>query len=360
VSGVVDSPFYGTSVSFDWPVVSLAPGTTKEMAAAQLGSVNGLRALAKAVMLESFDPAYHAMSEPERQRALAESGVPITRISLTLETGLHVEYPGNAKLAPDHDARKEPAYQEAATKFDVVWGTPRPGHDGGVVLPCSAPLRDPEGKLLGVLMFEVEPNRAVSSSLDAGDREYVETSMLVDTSGKVLAQKSRAGSAPAGETLDLPDVRDAVSRGERGYMQTRRGGHDVLVTYQPLSTVGWYVITVASLDAIKRSETPEGARAGSVTAAPVVTAKPVAKAPAPKPAPTPTAEPTAEPSAEPTASASASAVAAPSASAPALFGRLPVAGVSAAPTAAPTAAPSAPPPPNPFEPWKAYEKAPTK
>ncbi len=363
VSGLVESPFYGTAVSFDWPVASLAPGTTKEMALAQLGSINSLRSLAKAVMLESLDPAYHAMPDAERQRALAETGVPIAHISLTMETGLHVEYPGNAKLAPDYDGRQEPAYKEASTKFDVVWGAPRSGRDGGVVLPCSAPLRDPEGKLLGVLMFEVEPNRAVSSSLDAGEKDYVETSLLVDTTGRVLAQKNRSGAGPEAEVIDLPVVREAMARGERGYVQTERRGHDVLVTYQPLSTVGWYVITIADLDSLKHSETPEGVRGGSVTAAPVATVKPPAKGPLPKPAPTvtaqPTAEPSAAPSAEPSASAPASAAPPPSASAPALFGKLPTA-PSAAPTAAPVAAPSAPPPPNPFEPWKAYEKAPTK
>jgi len=54
----------------------------------------------------------------------------------------------------------------------------------------------------------------------------------------VLAQKNHEGTASESDVLALPDVREAMGRHERGYLQTERAGHEVLVTYQPLSTVG--------------------------------------------------------------------------------------------------------------------------
>ncbi len=347
--GLVDSPIYGAPVSFEWPVASLAPGVTKEIAEAQLGSIDNLRGLARAIMLDSFDPDYRSMSEAERQKALTETGVPISKISLTLETGLHVEYPGNAALAPDFDGRQEPAYKAARDATTAVWGAPHPGR-GGIVLSCSAPLHDLEGRLLGVLTFDIDPNRAVTTSLASEKQAYVETSLLVDDEGKVLAQRNRSDTAPESDTLDMPDVRKAVARGERGYMQTKRRGHDVLVSYQPLSTVGWYVISVANLESLERSTTAEGAVGGSVGPAPSAAA--VAKTLPPRP-PLPVATPTQTASAEPDVSASASA---PSSST--LHGKLSDLKTSAEPAAPPSASPPTPsaPPPNPFEPWKAYEK----
>lgn len=354
--GLIDSPFYGGLVSFDLPVASLAPGSSKETAEAQMAAVDGLRTLARSIMLESFDPGYRTMSEADRMKALADLGVPISRISLTLESGLHVEYPGRAGLAPDYDGRKEPAYQAASQKTGLTWGAAEKRKDGSVALPCSAALRDVEGKLLGVLTFEVDPNRAVAASLDAGEGGYVESSLLVETNGNLLAQKNERGASPEGEVLSLPDVREAMKRGERGYLQTQRQGHQVLVTYQPLSTVGWYVVTIANLDLMKHAATKEGEHAGSV--APVVSSakaapKPMGKMPPPLP------PPTAEATAEPSASAAESASAEPSATPPpALTGKLSdlQKAASAAPAVSASSPPPPPPPPNPFDPWKAYEK----
>jgi hypothetical protein len=366
---LAESKYYKTPVSFEWAVASLPPGASEELALQELGGIENLKTLARAIMLESYDDDFASMTEEERKEALLDSGVPITRIELTMATGLHIEYPGHAGLAKDYDARTDPAYKRAIEEDDVVWGEPRVGKDGRMIVPCSAPLYDSDEKLLGVLMFEVDPGRAVDTSLDT-DTGYVETSMVVDTSGKVIAQKNSKGQAAEGDKLDLPDVTRAIEKGQTGYLETTRRGHSVLVTYQHLNAVGWYVVTIADQDQLEETGTPEGEYAGSVAAEPTSSAKAEQKKKAaahgPRPTAVPTAKPapTTEPTTEPTTDPSASA--APSDSAPPdvapgpsasakLWGKLPMAGQTAAPTAT-----GGPPPPNPFDPWKAYEKGPPK
>jgi serine/threonine-protein kinase len=348
VPGLVESKYYGGLVSFDWPVASLAPGTPREVLTSDISAVNRLRTLARETMLSSLSVHHQQLSEADRQKALGETGVPISRISLTLENGLHIEYPGMAGLAPDYDGRKQPEYIATSRLYEAAWGKPQKGRQGGMVLPVSAPLRDRAGKLQGVLSFDVDLTRAVAIALAAPAGPHVESSLLVDRTGKVLAQENQPGTAPEAEVLAMPKVNEAIARGESGYLQTERAGHPVIVTYQPLATVGWYLVTAANVDTMKKGPAPAGARPGSVAAKPAVTAEPAAKA-APPPAATPTPEPTTEPTEEPSAEPPASA--APSASAPALWGKLP----TAAPSAPPPPPPPASAPPNPFDPWDAYK-----
>ncbi|MFO0554680.1 MAG: serine/threonine protein kinase [Polyangiaceae bacterium] len=371
--GLVNSKVYGGRVSLDWPVASVAPGTTKEAIARDIGSLNTLRGLARSIMLESLDPNYRSMPEADRQKVLADTGVPIARIALTLESGLHIEYPGMAGVAPDFDGRKTPAYQAASTSFEVEWGKPTPGRSGGMVLPATAPLRDDQGRLLGVLEFEVDINRAVSSALDTSgaSAEYVESSLLVEKDGKVVAQNNSAGAAPEAEVLGMPAVREAIARGESGYVETQRGGKDVLVTYHPLSTVDWYLVTVADVHKVEKTAPPPpqgSAKPGSVAASkPPVKATAAAVAPPPPkvtatPAPivTATASATESATASASASTSASESAVPSVSTPVpppsgTYWRPPVKSATAPPVKS-TPAPSTTAPPNPFDPWKVYDK----
>ena len=348
VSGLVDSAYYGKKVSFDWPVGAVAPDAEPDAVTKNIASINALRAMARGIMLESLGPSFSSMSDEERIRALAETGTPITRVLLTLESGVHVEYPGMEGLAPDFDGRKAPLYQRAKASSSVVWGPPVPGPKGSMVLPCATALRDGDGRLVGVVTFLVDPSRAMAAAIDAGNTQQIETSLLVERTGRVLTQSSKDGAAKEPEVLGMNAVKDAISRGETGYLETKRDGHDVLVTYQPLSSLDWYLVTIASVEKMESSSAVEGPRPGSV-AAPTAKAVATASPKAAPPLPTASPEPTEEPSAEPSASAAESAEPPePSASAPKLWGKLP--------TATATASAPPPPPPNPFDPWKAYDK----
>lgn len=361
---LIDSKVYGGLISLEWPVASIPAGLTKETAARDAGAMNSLRTLARSVMLDSLDPNYRTFSEAERQKAIAETGVPIAHIALTLETGLHIEFPGSANVAADFDARQTESYKAARTRYGVAWGAATPGRNG-MVLPASAALRDEEGGLIGVLEFDVDIERSVATTLDAGltGGGHVESSLLVDRAGKVVAQRNAPGVAAEPEVIGMTVVRDAIARGDTGYLETTRGGHDVLVTFQPLSSMGWYVVTVADVDKVEDDLAPQGTtKAGSVAAstqaiatasASPTTAK-MLQRPPPAPVPTPTPTPVASETASQSASASASESAPPAPTA-----TPPSSGTYRPPPRPTTTIPPRPTttgPANPFEPWKAYEK----
>ncbi len=343
VSGLVDSPFYEKRVSLDWPVSARAPDAV-EPSAADLATLYALRRTGRALMLESSRQS-GKLTDDEQLRALLETGVPLVRVVVTLESGVSSHYPGMSGLDPGHDGRKEPLYQRAKNSPGVVWGAPTQGPKGAMLLPVASSLYDATGQIYGVITFEIDPTRAVSAAIETGGADHIESSLLVERTGRVLAQRSGEGVPAVAEMHELAEVRDAIARGETGYTETRHGGHDVLVTYQPVSSLEWYLVTIANVDKVERA--PASTRPGSVGAAP---SSPLAAAPAPtSPPPKTPAAPPPQPTVEASASAAPSSSAPPAASSAKLWGKLP--------TATPSAAPSAPPP-NPFDPWKAYEKKP--
>jgi serine/threonine-protein kinase len=329
-----ESRFYGKPVSLEFPVTSLAPGVDRETTTLQGGGpLRTLRVVGKALVFSGLPSA------ESKLEALLNDGGPIVRVGIALESGLRAEYPGMKASTELADGRKEILYQRALSSGDVVWGPPEP-HDGGAVhLHCATALRDLEGRAFGVASLEIDAGRPVNVALDTSGAEYVETSLLVERTGRVLAQRSTGDVGPESDVLSLAPVRQAIERGETGYLETTREGRPVLVTYQPLRSLDWYLVTIANIARIERSNPTPAAPPTAV----VRSARPGA-APASRPTPTPTVTPVA--ATEPTASASASVSAVPVA-APPLSGRLP-------PKAPEPSA--APPTPNPFDRWKAYDK----
>ncbi|NUO54711.1 MAG: protein kinase [Polyangiaceae bacterium] len=344
VSGLVDSSFYGKRVSFDWPVSARAPDAVEPSPIDQ-ATLYALRKTGRGLMLQSLGASPGKLSEDEQLRALLETGVPLVRVTVTLESGLMSQYPGMVGLDPNLDGRKEPLYQRAKISPGVVWGAPAQGPKGSMLLPCASPLRDAEGQVYGVIAFDIDPTRAIAAAIETGGVEHIESSLLVERTGRILAQRSADGAPQLSEMLEIPEIREAIARGETGYRETRHGGHDVLVTYQPLSSLEWYLVTIANVDKVERAPaTTRPGSVGSATSAPLAAAPPQKNPSPPKMPANPPPQPTVEESASAAPSSSAPPPAATSAK---LWGKLP--------TATPSAAPSAPPP-NPFDPWKAYEK----
>lgn len=334
LDGLVDSTFYGKRVSFDWLVAARAPDSDAVQIAASFGALQSLGMVLPRTMIDSL--ADEPLSQSAQLEALAKIGAPISRIGFTLENGLRAAYPGMGGLTASPDGRSQPLYQRAKLERGVVWGPPAPAADQTMLLTCATTIHARDGRLLGVVHFEIDAGRAIAAAL-AASSEQVDVSVLVDKSGKVLAQNAKEGVAKESDSIADDAVRAAIARGESGYLVTKRGGRDVVVTYQPLASMDWYLVTVADvakLEAVKPSST--------ATPTSLATSKASARAPrAPLP---PATQPTlVAPATSPPATASVSASASASAS-------------------------SAPPRPivpvvrprNPFEPWPIYQPKPPK
>jgi hypothetical protein len=341
LAGLVDSAFYGKRVSFDWLVAARAPDADPEQAAASFGALQALGMTLPRTMIESLGDQERGLAPAAQLEALANSGAPIRRIVFALENGLSAAYPGMAGLAPGTDARSDPLYQQAKGQQAVVWGPPAAEGNQTMILGCAAPIHTRAGNLLGVVHFEIDVGRAIAAALSAGNEE-VALSVLVDKTGKVLAQNAKDPADREPETLANEEVKAAIARGESGYLATQRNGRDVLVTYQPLASMDWYLVTVADVDKLEARPSSATPRESS----PAREAR--AKAAAPR-APT-TVAPIAKP---PEASASTSASAAPSASA---FPSASAPRSASPPRSNATGAREG----NPFDPWPIYKPKPPK
>ncbi len=330
LEGLVESAFYNKPVSFDWLVAARAPSADAAHAASSFGALQALGMTLPNTLIDSLGEEGRRLSQAGQLEVLAKTGAPVRRIVFALEDGLSAAYPGMSGLAPDADGRVESLYQQTKDKRGVVWGPPTPTGDQTMLLTCATTIHSRDGRPLGVLQFEIDVGRTIAAAL-AASADEVDVSVLVDRSGKVLAQNAKDPANKEPETIANDEVKAAIARGESGYVATKRNGRDVLVTYQPLASMDWYLVTVA--DVAKLEKAPPSA------AAP--TSRPVSKTSttttAPRPQATPTQPPPVPPiptttaSASPSASASASALASP---------RSPI---------APTR------PRSPFEPWPIYQ-----
>jgi eukaryotic-like serine/threonine-protein kinase len=333
-SGLVQSVFYGKPISFDAMVAARAASSDARDLAVSYGALQSLDPALQRTMVDSLDDDSRKLGLAAQREVLAKTGAPVTRIGFALENGLTTSYPGMAGLPAATDGRADPLVQQAKLEGGVVWGPPSATSDGKMLLSCATTIQAPDGRLLGVVRLEVDVGRSVTSALSGG-RDAISTSLLVDRTGKVLAQSSTDPSQKEPDELANAEVRAAIERGEAGYVATKRNGRDVVVTYQPLTSMDWYLVTVADVNKLEEVKEPAGTRPGSV---PAPSAAAQRKSRGPVPAPTsPAPQP---PRLGPTSAATASASAAPSVApsvAPARTGRLPKA------------------PPNPFEPWPVYQ-----
>lgn len=335
VAGLVESAFYGKPISFDSMVAARAASADARAVAASYGALQSLNPALQRAMVDSLDDDARKLALAAQREVLAKTGAPVTRIGFALEDGLTTSYPGMAGLSAATDGRADPLVQQAKLEGGVVWGPPSATDDGKMLLSCATTIQAPDGRLLGVVRLEVDVGRSVTSALSAG-RDPIETSLLVDRTGKVLAQNALDPTQKEPDQLANDEVRAAIARGEAGYVATKRNGRDVVVTYQPLTSMDWYLVTVADVNKLEEVKEPAGTRPGSVPA-PSALGPRRSRGPAPSAALPVPPQPRPAPTVSAAASASAAPSAAPSVSAP-RPGQKPVKS-----------------PPNPFEPWPVYQ-----
>ena len=290
-------------------------------------------------MIDALPLPLRAVPVEKAFAALVDPGGPIVRVTFVTSEGVRAVLPGSTEPDAPKDAREDALYQQARQAEGVVWGAAAPGVVASPTLPAAISVRGDGGQILGVVRLDLDPAKAVAATLDDAAVDPGLATLLVERSGKVVSQRRADGVAAEPDLLSIPQVRAAIERGESGVLSTERDGRSVLVSYHPLSSVDWYLVTIA--DAAPDATTAKpGTRPGDVS---VPAAR---KAPPTRP----TSAPAAAPATAPAASASApppeaSASAAPSASAPPE-----ASGVRTRP----------PPRADPFAPWKIYEKGPPR
>nr|WP_320007100.1 SpoIIE family protein phosphatase [Maridesulfovibrio sp.] len=85
-----------------------------------------------------------------------QAGTALHSIYITLNSGLHMAYPGHGNYPDNYDPRKRSWYTEAIRKNAIDWDKSIDASTGQQVYTLSKPIRDREGNILGVVAIDIQ------------------------------------------------------------------------------------------------------------------------------------------------------------------------------------------------------------
>jgi serine/threonine-protein kinase len=240
--GLVDSSQYGTSISLDASVFTVPAGTDPEDARSRLRRLEPMNRHYRKVMLRSQSEEAASYTPRRAVRALADVGVPVRWTYVATAEGAYNVFPGHSGYPAGFDPRDTTWYQRAADAKGPVWTSPMPDEDlpgGELVVPCTMPLRDFNGKLLGVagldVRFDYLANELLAPQRFAGTAARI---LITDQSGEILIDPDN--QTPMRSMLPFPQVVDAMTKRRSGSVEIG----DQTVVYTRMASLDWYHIMV--------------------------------------------------------------------------------------------------------------------
>ncbi|MEP6939325.1 MAG: protein kinase [Rudaea sp.] len=257
---LVANRILGGRISLGWPVWSLPPGMSESAAQPTLRRLAALQPFHRdiyhraAVMIRNrlvdiYAPATESGSDD------AENS-PLAAIVLGLPDGISARYPGWDGLPDGYDPRKQPWYQLAEGKRSPQWGDPyRSAETKRIELALSVPMVDRDSRFGGVVSALLFPDGMVESLLDIHGVAGLRDVFLVDAGGHVLASLRHTldppasdTSAPAIVTFPVPEVLRRQPQRQTGILETTLRGEAVVLAYDEVEPLGWFVIALAAAD----------------------------------------------------------------------------------------------------------------
>ncbi|MBI9112107.1 SpoIIE family protein phosphatase [Maridesulfovibrio ferrireducens] len=94
--------------------------------------------------------------KPELKSFFAEAGTALHRIYITLNSGLHMAYPGHGNYPADYDPRKRAWFTKAIETNQLVWDRFIDVSTGQQIYTISMPIKGRGGKILGVAAIDIQ------------------------------------------------------------------------------------------------------------------------------------------------------------------------------------------------------------
>jgi serine/threonine-protein kinase len=217
----------------------------------------------------------------EGDAKILKGETPVSWAFVGLANGAHLSFPGKSGYPAGYDPRERSWYRGAQDAVGPRWGKPYIDALGlGLLIPCSAPLRDAEGALLGVAGIDVTVATMVSDFLPLPAEPRISETLLVSDDGHVIASTEGQGliqgeSGEIGMPLEIETARALIQTGKSGVARFQTAGAvEAIAIVQRLDAIGWYYVGITAASAL--NEPDEGAE-GEVLPAPTT--------PAPTPAP---------------------------------------------------------------------------
>jgi hypothetical protein len=248
------------SISTDFPAFKLSPGVDRSSVEHDLSAL-ALLAPAYRDTIRAITPGEGEGVDDDKLRDLvADTPLPILRLFVSLENGVHQVFPGLGGFPPEYDGRLRPKYTLAAHKRGVLFGNPYPDHIAARdLLPASAAIYDEDGRFVGVAGLDVTFDDLRARLLALKDQPGFEESLLVDKDNRVVVRtkpkkvEEEGGGLHGNEALEreevsVPELRKALSNERSGTIEfkTKAGKHK-LAGFTPITATGWRYVAIADL-----------------------------------------------------------------------------------------------------------------
>ena len=209
------------------------------------------------------DLARLSLLKPDFKSFFNEAGTALHRIYITLNSGLHMAYPGHGNYPANYDPRKRSWFTEAIRKGSIVWDKFIDASTGQQVYTISKPIRDRAGNTLGVVAIDIQliellRKEDLSSQWSSAIQAFVVGPVKTDD-GVALSIWAEAGHKETNISwrTDLPNsarylqsaekesmdkMIDSISRGKSGVMRMPYNGVNSVWSFAPFRGDGSYVL----------------------------------------------------------------------------------------------------------------------
>ncbi|MEO7062582.1 MAG: serine/threonine protein kinase [Dokdonella sp.] len=246
------APEFGGHMSLHWPVWVLPSGVDEPAAMVRVRRLANLQ--------EFYGELYRRIQSVVRGDSksfystlpVAASNnfneVIVAGILLGLDDGIGSLYPGWDGIAPGFDPRTTDWYRIAVNQHNPRWGEPsRIVQSGPPVLPLSIPLYDRAQHFLGVLSLTVVSQRFLHDLLDLGKVPGVESVLLTDAHGDLLATAHRDHQTTSLNSSDSDTAKAVLARlqdSNDSVVTMDIAGHSRFIVADNIDPLGWTLIAI--------------------------------------------------------------------------------------------------------------------
>ena len=253
------SDVYGFPISVDYHVYKLAPGVDEQKVKPTLQKLNPLRHSFKSLMLKSHKTEVAHDDDKAAHEVIMDEGLPLVWSYIGLEEGIFAEYPGKTGYPEAFDPRQRPWYRGTLEKTGINWLSPYIDVGGrGVLLPCTNPLFDNDGKFIGVAGVEVTLEYVRKKLMPIfAVKGLEETYLLNDKAEIVITSSDKPITYGLGTLINSIDelevfpneyVVNKINKGQSGHYFYIEHGHEKIIAYYKLNSIGWYYVAKADAE----------------------------------------------------------------------------------------------------------------
>jgi serine/threonine-protein kinase len=247
-------------MSTDFPAFKLSPGVERASVQRDLAALSQLAPAYRDTIRAILPGEGEGIDDDKLRELVADTPLPILRLFVSLENGVHQVFPGLGGFPPEYDGRLRPKYTLAANKRGVLFGNPYPDHLAARdLLPASAAIYDESGRFVGVAGLDVTFDDLRAHWMALKGQPGFEESYLVDKDNRIVVRTKpkkveeegglHGNAALEREEVPFPELRKALSSKRSGTVEIKvKSGRAKLAGFTPITATGWRYVAIADLD----------------------------------------------------------------------------------------------------------------